>query len=146
MLVDAGVGYNKNRSACMGHITEIWSVRPNATKWLKNCKINNLTQHILHLDKSKTTNWCTLSFIITISILLTRVWGIWTIVITLKQRHVELCNQSTQDFLFKRFGRNEKKEIKTFIVSGWKGVFVKLRQGSGKDRQGMAPKAKGLKA
>ena len=68
---------------------------------LKNCKINNLTQHIPHLDKSKTTNWCTLSFIITISILLTRVWGIWTIVITLKQRHVELCNQSTQDFLFK---------------------------------------------
>ena len=25
-------------------------------------------------------------------------------------------------------------------------VFVKLRRGSGKDRQGMAPKAKGLKA
>ena len=25
-------------------------------------------------------------------------------------------------------------------------IIVKLRQGSGKDRQGMAPKAKGLKA
>ena len=87
---------------------------------LKNCKINNLTQHIPHLDKSKTTNWCTLSFIITISILLTRVWGIWTIVITLKQRHVELCNQSTQDFLFKRFGRNEKKEITSLPYFGVK--------------------------
>ena len=104
---------------------------------LKNCKINNLTQHIPHLDKSKTTNWCTLSFIITISILLTRVWGIWTIVITLKQRHVELCNQSTQDFLFKRFGRNEKKEIKNIYSLWLERCFceaqARVRQGSARD-------------
>ena len=30
--------------------------------------------------------------------------------------------------------------------SGWPKEIVKLRQGSGKDRQGMAVKAKGLKA
>ena len=32
------------------------------------------------------------------------------------------------------------------ILSRIPFVFVKLRRGSGKDRQGMAPKAKGLKA
>ena len=32
------------------------------------------------------------------------------------------------------------------ILWVWVWVFVKLRRGSGKDRQGMAPKAKGLKA
>ena len=34
-------------------------------------------------------------------------------------------------------------EIYSYILAN---VFVKLRQGSGKDRQGMALKAKGLKA
>ena len=34
----------------------------------------------------------------------------------------------------------------TEIVDAVKLIFVKLRQGSGKDRQGMVLKAKGLKA
>ena len=39
--------------------------------------------------------------------------------------------------------------VLVFLLGGWAflgSIIVKLRQGSGKDRQGMAVKAKGLKA
>ena len=55
------------------------------------------------------------------------------------EKQVDVMNQMVDSFISDNNERNEE-------FNNQVNKIVKLRQGSGKDRQGMAVKAKGLKA